>query len=138
MEGKIDVIQSNIADLYQRDDYQRKQLIEVLAVQTNMAASLEDQTNIFGVLQTASQLQDWRIRELSVTVSNLIVSINESHSSSPVASSEPAQTQTPPGQIPASVLENIRATAAAHWPDNYVMQALEIKTQTNAWYQLNR
>lgn len=76
---------------------------------------------------------DCRVGSLEFKFTNLVSSINGRHIARPASSPVAV-----PGQMPADVVAGIRAKAENDWPDNYEMQAYEIKQQTEAWYQLNR
>ena len=77
---------------------------------------------------------DERVDSLSVTLSNLISSLNAAH---PALIRVPVSA-TRPTQMPADVAAQIRAEAERRYPTDYDMQIFVIKQQTEAWQKLNQ
>lgn len=131
-EQRITALESNITELYQRNENRRQAQIEANSIVSNLLATLKDycQSNsvieleqTFIMLQTQQQLDG-----LQSAVSNYF-----STKGARLSATRPA-----PGVMPANVAAQIRSSAAQKWPGDYDMQSYEIKKQTEAWYQLNR
>lgn len=124
LETKITALESNIADLYERNEFRRQDETNIMIVVSNVALSVLMQTNLFEVTQIQLQKQDGKLDAFSSAFSNFLLNAHP-----------PATTS---GRMPPSVAAQIKAKAAQRWPGDYQMQETEIRSQTEAWYNLNR
>ena len=134
-EQRITALESNITELYQRNENRRAQYREVYDFATNTASILNSMTESNGIvtiLTTSSIEHEIKIATLERMLTNFFNSQNVKLQPRPIA-------RTPqPTVMPASVAAQIRAGAEKAWPGDYRMQAYEIKQQTEAWYKLNQ
>ena len=140
LESKLNAIQTHLAALDEQlatmSSLQTNNFNMLLGIATNapfdpISATIDPAT---GLPNPLFQIGD-RVDNLTTTVSNLIIHLNNSRSGARFTVAQPAAA---PGQIPADVLAGIRADAARRHPGDFDTQIYVIKMQTEAWYRLHQ
>jgi outer membrane murein-binding lipoprotein Lpp len=128
LESRISMLESNLARLTTRSNNQKLYGDKLFSLETNDWAANEE---IELLLQTHLRYQESRIWFLEAQMTNLLTGAKPR----PTAGVQ----QASPDQaiMPERVAAHIRAVAAALWPNDFEMQAYEIKRQTDAWHALN-
>ena len=119
----IYAVQTNLTNLTKQADYSTRDISGL----SNRVANLETLAADVQTFQLAA-------RRLSDRVANL-----ETLAASQTTRPAPPSVQSyAPGQMPASVAAQIRADAAAQFPNDYDEQVFIIKQQTDAWHKLHQ
>jgi hypothetical protein len=132
MQGKITMLESNVTELYQRNENRRS--TEILSTQalamvytnlTDIAAS-----NLVNSLYLS--VDEARLTVLENQYSNLCVTINARAGVKTMPVFAPSV-----NGIPSDVMAGIRAEAEKEWPTDYHMQNFVVKQQSEDWLKLH-
>lgn len=121
IEVRLAALETNITELYLRNDNRKAMESNILSVQGDMLETMEkysDGIKRIGVAMTNASVA---LDSLQLVLTNL---------------SQP-RPATQPAQMSAAVASGIRAYAAQRWPNDYDMQLYEIKQQVEAWRKLH-
>jgi hypothetical protein len=129
LKSKVSVLENNLAELRELNQS------NLMVMQNNFLASSATNFQVIDKINQQLIFDNNRIEFMQTVVSNLINTINQQD----VMMSQQSNSQSaPPVQIPANVLDQIRAAAIQQFPNNINRQNAMIKQETDAWYKLNQ
>lgn len=137
-EARITALESNVTELYQRNENRKADFTNVFAIQEAMAIASSNQMNFnMGMFaqdtnqQVQLDLQLLLIEDLQARLTN------RAPVRAPVYRAPVVYQQVGPTPMPASVAAGIRADAERRYPNDYSMQANVIKWQSEDWHKLH-
>lgn len=138
-EARITALESNVTELYQRNENRKADFTNVFAIQEAMAIASSNQLNFNMEMIAQDTNQQVQLDLQLLMIENLQKQITNR---APVAYRPPAVNRAPqynpgPTVMPANVAATIRAEAERRYPTDYDMQNFVIKQQTEAWHKLN-
>jgi hypothetical protein len=129
LESRVSVLEKSLAELRWLNQS------NLTAMQNNFLTASATNFQAFDAINHQLVFDNNRIEFMQTVVSNLINTINQQVA---VMSQQNNSQVAPTVQIPANVLDQIRAGAIQQFPNNVNRQNDMIKQETDAWRKLNQ
>jgi hypothetical protein len=130
LETRITALESNISALQSQNEKQNALATNLFCLHTRLLALVQSNLVVMQDQEFELGLHETVIKSLSGLVTNLMDRLA-------VKNPQPYTRTAQPLQIPADVVNGIRADAEREWPTNYDMQIYEIQKQIEAWHKLH-